>query len=701
MQARRTAVAALGTLTVCAALLPVGATAAPVSGTTVTYTSSADFDQGTLQDVNHTATTDQLQLNQTQTFFPYVNVAASDRGTVLRIDVNTGQIIGEWWSAPNGRARNPSRTTVDKFGNTWLSNRDEGEGGKGSVTRIGVVQGGTRVLADGSADPNGDYLKPPFAYNTCRDRNGDGLIATSRGRGDVRPWLNTGGVDNDGGVETATDECLITYSRVAGANTRTVAVDAQNDLWTGGADMDHEKLSGNDGSPIDGTQVNFGCGGYGGLIDKAGTLWSARFGANLLRYEPATHSARCLGTDHGDYGLGMDPVTGEIWHTAVTGNRVYKLAPDGTVLGAYGHGFSHAQGVTVDAKGNVWVAHQLSIGTTVGHLRTDGTFVGNVALPNGFGPTGVAVDSNGKVWVTNYNTSNVMRIDPDAGDTGGGGFKVGAVDLTVDLGAGAGPYNYSDMTGSVLGTITAPQGSWSVVQDGGMPGAIWNTIAWNTQSQGSQPAGTSIVVEARVADSEAGLTGAFTPVTNAGQLSLTGQFIEVRATLEAAPNGDSPVLSDLTVNGTPPAPTGKSVTGGGWTTSPEDAYTPQNSQDPQLTGKVNFGFNAKITKDGAATGTTEFQFKAADLNFHSSDLDSLLIFGRQAVFTGRGTVNRQPGYRFLVSVVDNGERPAPDQFRIKIWREGTGEVLYDTQPGAPDRAPAVTPLGGGSIVIHS
>ncbi|HET9655323.1 MAG TPA: hypothetical protein VFP72_08210 [Kineosporiaceae bacterium] len=687
----------MGAVTLCAAMVPMaGAMGAAVPGTSVTYTSSADFDRGTLQDVNHD-TADELQLNRTQTFFPYVNIAASARGTMVRIDVNTGTILGEWWSAPNGRGKDPSRTTVDKFGNTWLSNREEADGGKGSVTRIGVIEGGTRVNADGTANANGDYLAPPFAYNTCADRNHDGLIATSRGLGDIRPWTNEGGADNNGGVSTAADECVITYTRVVGTNTRTVAVDANNDLWTGGSNMSHEKVSGVDGAPVAGTQINFGCGGYGGLIDKAGTLWSARFGNNLLRYEPGTNSGRCLGTDHGDYGLGMDPNTGEIWHTSLNNGHVYKLAPDGTVLGVYSHGFPNAQGVAVDAKGNVWVAHQLNVGTTVGHLRTDGTFVGNVDLPGGVGPTGVAVDHNGKVWVANYDTNNAMRIDPDAGVAGGGGFKVGAVDLTVDLGAGAYPYNYSDMTGSVLGKITAPQGTWSVVQDSGTTGSAWTTVTWNTEAQGSVPAGTSIVVEARTADSEAGLpAAAFTPVANGAAPTGTGRFIEVRATLKAAPNGDSPVLSDLRVDSAPPAPTGRSVTGGGWITSPKGAHP----NDPKATGKANVGFEATYDTSGSAKGTTEFQFKAGDVNFHSGDLDSLSISGQQATFTGKGTVNQQPGYTFLVSVVDSGKGSAPDQFRIRITKDAAGEVIYDTQPGAPDNAVPTTPLGGGSIVIH-
>ncbi|ANZ43476.1 hypothetical protein BBK82_41825 [Lentzea guizhouensis] len=528
------------------AALAAPALAVPTPGTDALYTLDADFDRGTAQNVNHNApNNDQLQLDRSTVFFPYVNVAASARGTMVRIDVNTGQIVGEWVSAPDGRGRNPSRTTVDKFGSTWLSNRNEGDGGRGSVTRIAVIQGGTRVNADGSANPNGDYLKGPFAYNKCVDRNQDGLIATSRGLGDIRSWTNAGGADNNGGVTTAADECIINYSRVTGSNTRTVAVDAQNRLWTGGQDLDHELLDA-DGAAT-GTQFNVGCGGYGGLIDKAGTLWSARnFG--LLRYDPATATGACLDATHGDYGLGMDPVTGEIWHTNFGGNRVAKLAPDGTVLGAFAHGSQNAQGVAVDSDGNVWVAHSLNGATTVGHLRTDGTYVGNVPLPGGVGPTGVAIDSNGKVWVTNISTNNAQRIDPDAGPVGGGGHPVGAVDLTVDLGAGAGPYNYSDMTGSVLGEITAPQGTWSVVQDSGQAGQTWGTVTWNTEAQGSVPPGTSITVEARTSNTEAGLAGeTFTAVANGVTFAKTGRFIEVRATLTANAAGDSPVLSDVRI----------------------------------------------------------------------------------------------------------------------------------------------------------
>ena len=563
---RRTAVGvATAAMVAVAASLASSASAAPVPALDKLYTLDGDFDQGTLVDVNHDApNNDQLQLSKASTPFPFVNIAASQRGTAVRIDVDTGQITGEYRTAPDGRGRNPSRTTVDKLGNVWVSNRDEAQGGKGSVARLGLVTGGTRANADGSANPAGQYLKGPYAYNTCQDRDADGLLKTSSGLTNILPWSNTGGADNDGGVSTAQDECIVNYTRVTGTNTRTVAVDANNDVWTGGSDTDHEQLSGVSGEPVPGTQIDFGCGGYGGLIDLNGTLWSARFGANLLRYVPGTGSATCLNTSHGDYGLGLDPITGDIWHTRLTGNRVYKLDQDsGAVLASFPHGNDAAQGVAVDKKGNVWVAHSLFGATTVGHLRTDGTYVGNVTLPGGNGPTGVAVDTNGKVWVANINSNNAQRIDPDAGPIGGGGFRVGAVDMTVDLGAGAGPYNYSDMTGAVLGEITAPQGTWTVVQDGGSAGTPWGKVTWNTEPQGSEANGSTITVQARASDTEAGLAGeAFVPVSNGTTFTLVGRYIEVRATLNAAGDGTSPVLSDLQIETSNRPPDCSGVTAG-------------------------------------------------------------------------------------------------------------------------------------------
>ena len=112
-----------------------------------------------------------------------------------------------------------------------------------------------------------------------------------------------------------------------------------------------------------------------------------------------------------------------------------------------------------------------------------------------------------------------------------------------------------------------------------------------------------------------------------------------------------------------------------------------------LTGKANFGFDAKYKKgDTAPTGQTEFQFHAADLNFHSTGYDWLFTGTAKARLKGTGTVNGDDGYQFMIWVSDGD----PDTFRIKIWEDdgfGGEIVLYDTG--------SEQPLGGGSIVIHA
>jgi hypothetical protein len=125
---------------------------------------------------------------------------------------------------------------------------------------------------------------------------------------------------------------------------------------------------------------------------------------------------------------------------------------------------------------------------------------------------------------------------------------LGAVDLTVELGPDAWPYNYSDMTGAVVVGSTSPQGFWTVVQDSQIPGFEWGRIAWNNEPEGSEPPGTVIVVEARAADTETGLSGqTFQPVLNGDLFSMFGRFIEVRVTLKASPEGVSPVLADIRI----------------------------------------------------------------------------------------------------------------------------------------------------------
>ena len=130
------------------------------------------------------------------------------------------------------------------------------------------------------------------------------------------------------------------------------------------------------------------------------------------------------------------------------------------------------------------------------------------------------------------------------------------------------------------------------------------------------------------------------------------------------------------------------VTGGGWIDSPAGSYVP----DPSLSGKANFGFVSKYMKGAdVPAGNTEFQFKAGNLNFHSSSYEWLVVTGSDyARFKGTGTINGEGEYKFMVWAGDN----EPDTFRIKIWEEveDVETVVYDN---GTDQE-----IGGGNIVVH-
>ncbi|HEX6292918.1 MAG TPA: PKD domain-containing protein [Herpetosiphonaceae bacterium] len=489
-----------------------------IGGVSRTYTSSADFNGGDKINVV-TSTPDQLQLDDTTRAFNFIWVAVSTKGTVVKIDTDTGAVLGEYWTSPEGQPKDPSRTTVDKNGSVWTANRQGN-----SVVHIGLLENGQ-----------------------CDDRNGNGAIETSTGYGDIRTWSNAGGADTNGGVTTAADECIIHYTRVNSSGTRHVSVTADNDVWVSGTGGQRFDLLDGDTGQIIRSEPSVGYGGYGGLIDQHGVIWSSR---PFLRWDTALpltgpNGGNWLGANHDSYGLCIDS-SGNVWNTALDGNQIRKFAPNGTLLGTYSHGNSYAQGCVIDRNNDVWVAHSiLGPQTTVGHIKNNGTFVGNVTV--GSGPTGVAVDAAGKIWATNYYDGTVSRIDPNAGPIGAdGATRVGAVDFTSGY-LGGNLYNYSDMTGSTL--FGAPDnGTWTVVYDSTIVDARWGLLTWN----GMTPGDSQLTVTA--ASSADGITfGPPQTVNNGDDLIVAdGQYLKIGVAFARASSGESPILYDLTLNAAPP-----------------------------------------------------------------------------------------------------------------------------------------------------
>jgi streptogramin lyase len=537
------------------------------AGLPALFTADADFAQGSLVNVNYTAVADQLQLDDKREPFNFVWVAVSTKGTVVKIDANTGDILGEYFSAPDGRGRDPSRTTVDSKGNVWVANRAESGA---------VLAGEIEKDADGNpVVPLVDRFMGSVTYiglkenGQCIDRNGNGTIETSTAQNDIKPWTNAGGANTLGGVSTAEDECIIHYTRVNSYGTRHVAVNADNNVWVGGTGGRYFDLIDDATGKIIRQAGTVGWGGYGGLIDSAGVIWSTGSG-HLFRWDTALDLTGLNGDPAGndigppieerkwagqslsgaEYGLCLNRDTGEVWNTTYGVGRIYRYTSAGKYIDVYPQGYTFAQGCVVDRKGDVWVAHSLN-GNTVGHLDSEGNYKGTVAV--GSGPTGVAVDGNGKIWATNYYSGTVSRIDPML--SGG----VGEVDFTT-VGLGGNPYNYSDMTGS---TLTAPPdtGTWTVKHDTLKPGLAKVKISWN----GATPGDSSLAV--KIACSSDNVTfGAEQPVSNGEPAVVDNcQYVQVNVafqrstTTDADKNGvkDSPILYDLTISSNePPVCTG-------------------------------------------------------------------------------------------------------------------------------------------------
>src|SRR5208282_5133398 len=76
-----------------------------------------------------------------------------------------------------------------------------------------------------------------------------------------------------------------------------------------------------------------------------------------------------------------------------------------------GSNFIAPTGVAIDSSGHVWVTNYT--GDTVTALNNDGTLLGNFAPAgsNFTAPTGVAIDSSGNVWAANTGANTVTALN--------------------------------------------------------------------------------------------------------------------------------------------------------------------------------------------------------------------------------------------------------------------------------------------------
>ena len=129
-------------------------------------------------------------------------------------------------------------------------------------------------------------------------------------------------------------------------------------------------------------------------------------------------------------------------------------------------------------------------------------------------------------------------------------------------------------------------------------------------------------------------------------------------------------------------PTAGCVIGAGWIKSRASAFP----IDPTLTGKAAFGFTSRYEAGTEVpSGSTEFHFRPAALNFQSTDHEWLVVTGNDyARLKGSGKINglQGPGeqdFQFMLWAGDGIGDGGADTFHIKIWwQDGAREhVIYD------------------------
>ena len=554
------------------------------------YNDCTDFQLGSL--VGLRCTNGQLRLGLAAQTLPYLWVPNSNEGTVSKVDARTGQELGRYRTGPTATG-DPSRTTVDLQGNCWVANRVSG-----TILKIGLLE-------------SGQYL----------DRNGDGLVQTSR------DLDGDGNITGDELLPWGQDECVLyevsvipgregTYrpgtfpgpyaTNYWNPGPRGLAVDAAGNVWVGTHDtMKFYYLDGATARLLRTNDVSaVGHTSYGAVLDANGILWSSGYPAShVLRFDPTLNTFSKVEVGHIVYGLGLD----RHQHLFVSGWTDQKLSRL-NVLTSQKEWTTNAptgtRGVVVTDEGDVWTAD--STPGTVTRYSNDGSLKAAVLV--GSEPTGVSVDSAGKVWVVNNGDEYIKRIDP----------VTDAVDLSKRL-VGGRHYGYSDMTGLLARQVTSRVGTWTVTHDSQFTNTVWDSVCWSALD----PSGSNLTVLVR--GSRNGQS--WSPWETAGNcLSLSatppGQFLQIQVTLRFLAGFEEPALFSLTLN-----PVAAPV-----------IVTPPASQ------AVFVGENVSLRVAAAGTRPLAYQWSlnGTDLlegkHIHGSTTDTLVLTDVQLAHAGYYTV---------------------------------------------------------------
>jgi DNA-binding beta-propeller fold protein YncE len=321
----------------------------------------------------------------------------------------------------------PYGVAVDASGNVYVA--DQGNNMIRKITPAGVVTTLAGSTTSGSANGTGTaagFYKPlGVAFDVTTGNvyvadDGNNMIRKITQTGySISPALpaglsfdaTTGIISGTPTAASAATTYTITATNTGGSATTTVSITVNAPVPVISYSSPQTYMAGTTITPLSPTNT-------GGAVPATipGTVTTLA-GSTTLGSTNATGTAASF---EYPFGVAVD-ATGNVYVADFSNDMIRKITPAGVVT-TLAAGFNGPTGVAVDASGNVYVADKTNnmirkitpagVVTTLAGSTASGSTDGTGTAAGFNGPTGVAVDVSGNVYVADYSNNMIRKITP-------------------------------------------------------------------------------------------------------------------------------------------------------------------------------------------------------------------------------------------------------------------------------------------------